>query len=426
MQNMKNSGIEWIGDIPEHWSVKPIRALFEEVTLKNKLGDVKNALKFTYGRIVPKGDFDADEDDYVANTILNYTIVDPGTIMLNGLNLNFDFVSQRIGLVTERGVITSAYLSFKPMSEEILPEYANYLFKAYDGRKAFHNMGGGVRKILNFSELKKQYFIYPDVMEQTCIVNYLDVKCSEIESLVADIQTQIEEMELYKRAVIIETVFRGLNKSAKYKDSGIEWVGEIPDSWEVHPVYSYFCDRKVKNKLGKEENLLSLSYGKIVQKDINTSDGLLPESFNTYNIVEPGDIIIRPTDLQNDKRSLRTGLVKDHGIITSAYIDLMPISTIDTRYFHYLLHAYDVKKVFYNMGNGVRQGLNYSEFSRLMVFEPTYEEQVTIADYLDGKITEIDSIIEMKKQQLQIIDDYKRTLIFEFITGKKEVPADVG
>ncbi len=425
MQNMKNSGIEWIGDIPEHWSVKPIRALFEEVTLKNKLGDVKNALKFTYGRIVPKGDFDADEDDYVANTILNYTIVDPGTIMLNGLNLNFDFVSQRIGLVTERGVITSAYLSFKPMSEEILPEYANYLFKAYDGRKAFHNMGGGVRKILNFSELKKQYFIYPDVMEQTCIVNYLDVKCSEIESLVADIQTQIEEMELYKRAVIIETVFRGLNKSAKYKDSGIEWVGEIPDSWEVHPVYSYFCERKVKNKLGKEENLLSLSYGKIVQKDINTSDGLLPESFNTYNIVEPGDIIIRPTDLQNDKRSLRTGLVKDHGIITSAYIDLMPISTIDTRYFHYLLHAYDVKKVFYNMGNGVRQGLNYSEFSRLMVFEPTYEEQVTIADYLDGKITEIDSIIEMKKQQLQIIDDYKRTLIFEFITGKKEVPADV-
>lgn len=426
MQNMKNSGIEWIGDIPEHWSVKPIRALFEEVTLKNKLGDVKNALKFTYGRIVPKGDFDADEDDYVANTILNYTIVDLGTIMLNGLNLNFDFVSQRIGLVTERGVITSAYLSFKPMSEEILPEYANYLFKAYDGRKAFHNMGGGVRKILNFSELKKQYFIYPDVMEQTCIVNYLDVKCSEIESLVADIQTQIEEMELYKRAVIIETVFRGLNKSAKYKDSGIEWVGEIPDSWEVHPVYSYFCERKVKNKLGKEENLLSLSYGKIVQKDINTSDGLLPESFNTYNIVEPGDIIIRPTDLQNDKRSLRTGLVKDHGIITSAYIDLMPISTIDTRYFHYLLHAYDVKKVFYNMGNGVRQGLNYSEFSRLMVFEPTYEEQVTIADYLDGKITEIDSIIEMKKQQLQIIDDYKRTLIFEFITGKKEVPADVG
>lgn len=426
MRNMKDSGIEWIGNIPEGWNVKPIRALFEEVTLKNKLGEVKNALKFTYGKIVPKGDFDADEDDYVANTILNYTIVNPGTIMLNGLNLNFDFVSQRIGMVAERGVITSAYLSFKPMDETILSEYATYMFKAYDGCKAFHNMGGGVRKILNFSELKKQYFIYPDVTEQTNIVNYLNKKCSEIEDLVGDIQTQIEEMELYKRSVIIESVFRGINSDVKYKDSDIEWVGDIPEHWGIHPVYSYFGERKVKNKLGKEENLLSLSYGKIVQKDINTSDGLLPESFNTYNIVEPGDIIIRPTDLQNDKRSLRTGLVREHGIITSAYIDLMPISHVDTRYFHYLLHAYDVKKVFYNMGNGVRQGLNYSEFSRLMVFEPTFDEQIAIADYLDKKITEIDNIIEMKKQQLHVIDEYKRTLIFEYVTGKKEVPVNVG
>lgn len=107
------------------------------------------------------------------------------------------------------------------------------------------------------------------------------------------------------------------------KNSGIAWVGCIPSHWNVHPVYSYFGERRNKNRLGQENNLLSLSYGKIVRKDINTSDGLLPESFNTYNIVEAGDIIIRPTDLQNDKRSLRTGLVRERGIITSAYIDIM-------------------------------------------------------------------------------------------------------
>lgn len=168
--------------------------------------------------------------------------------------------------------------------------------------------------------------------------------------------------------------------------------------------------------------MLSLSYGNVIRKDINTSDGLLPESFNTYNIVEAGDIIIRPTDLQNDKRSLRTGLVKEHGIITSAYIDLMPIANIDTRYYRYLLHAYDCMKVFYNMGNGVRQGLNFSEFSRLMVFEPTYDEQVEIADYLDSKVAEIDEIIDSKNQQIAIMEDYKKTLIYEYITGKKEVP----
>ena len=260
-----------------------------------------------------------------------------------------------------------------------------------------------------------------DMKTQGKIADFLDAKCAEIDALAADIQTQIDTLEQYKRSVITETVTKGLNPDAEMKDSGIEWVGEIPVHWPVHPVYSYYGERKNKNRLGKEDNLLSLSYGRVIRKDINTNDGLLPESFNTYNIVEAGDIIIRPTDLQNDKRSLRTGLVKEHGIITSAYIDLYPLKQVDSRYFHFLLHAYDVMKVFYNMGNGVRQGLNYSEFSRLMVFEPPYEEQVAMADYLETKITEVDAIIEQKKEQMAALDAYKRSLIFEYVTGKKEV-----
>lgn len=424
MRATKDSGIEWVGRVPQSWSVNPIRAEFQEVTEKNKLGLVKNALKFTYGNIVKKDNFDADDDNYVADTILNYTVVNPGTIMLNGLNLNFDFVSQRVALVKERGIITSAYIAFAPNSNgRISSQFITYLLKAYDGCKAFHNMGGGVRKILNFSELKKQYIVYPTLVEQQRIADFLDTKCAEIDALTADIQTQIDTLEQYKRSVITETVTKGLNPNVEMKDSGIEWVGEIPVHWPVHPVYSYYGERKNKNRLGKEDNLLSLSYGRVIRKDINTNDGLLPESFNTYNIVEAGDIIIRPTDLQNDKRSLRTGLVKEHGIITSAYIDLCPLKQVDSRYFHFLLHAYVVMKVFYNMGNGVRQGLNYSEFSRLMVFEPPYEEQVAMADYLETKVTEVDAIIEQKKEQMAVLDAYKRSLIFEYVTGKKEVPA---
>ena len=169
---------------------------------------------------------------------------------------------------------------------------------------------------------------------------------------------------------------------------------------------------------------MSLSYGKIVRKDINSNGGLLPASFNTYNVVEPGDIIIRPTDLQNDKRSLRTGLVSEHGIITSAYIDLVPKNNVNSRYFHYLLHAYDVMKVFYNMGNGVRQGLSYSEFSKLLLIEPPSSEQEEIANFLDKKCGEIDSIIEDKKKQLELLEDYKKSLIYEYVTGKKEVPCE--
>ena len=200
------------------------------------------------------------------------------------------------------------------------------------------------------------------------------------------------------------------------KDSGIEWVGSIPTHWRIHPVYYYFGEGKNKNRLGQENNLLSLSYGKIVRKDINSSDGLLPESFNTYNIVEADDIIIRPTDLQNDKRSLRTGLVHERGIITSAYISLRPIKKIDSRFFNYQLHAYDVIKVFYNMGNGVRQGLNFSEFSRLLVFEPPINEQKKIADYLDFKCAEIDALTSDIQAQIDTLEQYKRSVITEAVT----------
>ena len=208
------------------------------------------------------------------------------------------------------------------------------------------------------------------------------------------------------------------------KDSGIEWIGEIPKDWEEHPVYVYFEEGKTKNYRMQEQNLLSLSYGRIIRKDINTNGGLLPASFNTYNFVEAGDIIIRPTDLQNDKRSLRTGLVKEQGIITSAYIDLRAKDNVNSKYYHYLLHSYDIIKVFYNMGNGVRQGLNFSEFAKLLLLEPTTVEQQQIADFLDTKCSEIDSLIADKKRQLDILADYKKSLIYEYVTGKKEVPVN--
>ncbi|MGK4047269.1 restriction endonuclease subunit S [Ligilactobacillus salivarius] len=202
----------------------------------------------------------------------------------------------------------------------------------------------------------------------------------------------------------------------KMKDSGIEWIGEIPETWKVTPLYMCFTERRNKNRLGKEKNLLSLSYGHIVQKNIEAKGGLLPESFTTYNIIEPGDIIIRPTDLQNDKRSLRTGLSNEHGIITSAYIDLEPLKNVNSKYYHYLLHSYDIQKVFYNMGNGVRQGLNYSEFSKLRVLAPKSIEQQQIADYLDHKTAEIDGLIDKINTEIDTLKRYQSSIITQAVT----------
>ena len=200
------------------------------------------------------------------------------------------------------------------------------------------------------------------------------------------------------------------------KDSGLEWVGSIPSDWVMHPVHFYFAERKNKNILGQEDNLLSLSYGRVIRKDINTNGGLLPASFNTYNIIEAGDIVIRPTDLQNDKKSLRTGLCRERGIITSAYIALMPIRELNSAYFRYLLHAYDISKVFYNMGNGVRQGLNYSEFGKLMVFEPPIETQKAIVDYLDRRCAEVDSVAADIQSQIDALEQFRRSIVTEAVT----------
>lgn len=200
------------------------------------------------------------------------------------------------------------------------------------------------------------------------------------------------------------------------KDSGIAWVGEIPQDWKTAPLYCLYSERKNINVFGQESNLLSLSYGRIVRKDINTSEGLLPSNYNGYNIVECGDIVIRPTDLQNDKRSLRTGLVKERGIVTSAYIALKPKQDVESRYYHYLLHAYDIEKVFYNMGNGVRQGLNYDEFSKLVILVPLLSEQQRIADFLDAECEKIDGLKADLQAQIDTLEQYKRSVITEAVT----------
>lgn len=199
------------------------------------------------------------------------------------------------------------------------------------------------------------------------------------------------------------------------KDSGIEWIGEIPEGWEISPLFSIFKERKQKNYNLKETNILSLSYGKIIRRNTETNMGLLPESFETYNIVDKSNIILRLTDLQNDKTSLRTGLVIERGIITSAYIALESINT-ENVFFHYLLHCYDELKVFYVMGNGVRQNLKFAELSRLPLLVPPLAEQQRIADYLDAKCAYIDQCLELTRQSMEKLRAYKLSCITEAVT----------
>lgn len=413
MAELKDRGTEWLGEIPDSWRLSRIGSVYE---LRNtKVSDKEYPpLSVTNKGIVPQLQTAAK-----TNAHDDRKLVKKGDFAINSRSDR----RGSCGISSYEGSVSLINTILAPLGE-MNPRYYDWLFHTVQFGDEFYKWGHGIVDDLwttNWQDMKKITIPMPDLDEQERIAAFLDAKCSEIDVLTMDIQAEIDTLEEYKRSIITEKVTTGLSPDVAMKDSCIEWIGMIPSSWNIHPVYYYYGERKAKNYDLKEQNLLSLSYGKIVRKDINASGGLLPANFSTYNIVEADDIIIRSTDLQNDKRSLRTGLVIEHGIITSAYIDLVPKSSVNSKYFHYLLHAYDIMKVFYNMGNGVRQGLNYSEFSKLMVIAPSREEQQEIVDYLDNKCEQIDSIIETKKQQLTVLDEYKKTIIYEYVTGKKEV-----
>lgn len=195
----------------------------------------------------------------------------------------------------------------------------------------------------------------------------------------------------------------------------IPWIGEVPTDWDIKPLFSVATENKNKNK-ERNENVLSLSYGRIIRRDLSKNFGLLPENFDGYQVVETGYIIIRSTDLQNDKKSLRVGLVKENGVITSAYIGLSPSNTIHPEYLFYYLNMCDLKKVFYSLGGGLRQSLRFEEFKRFPVIVPPIEEQRLISRYLDKKTSQIDSLVEKIQKKIELLKEQRTSLINQYVT----------
>ena len=205
------------------------------------------------------------------------------------------------------------------------------------------------------------------------------------------------------------------------KDSGVQWLGEVPSHWTLLRGRSCYRKKKVPNKGLTETTVLSLSYGHIVVKPPEKLRGLVPASFETYQIIDPGDIIVRPTDLQNDRNSLRFGLSQDRGIITSAYMCLSTEEVVTRPYGYLLLHTYDLKKVFYGLGSGLRQNLDWSDFKYLPLHVPPLPEQAAIARFLDHADERIQRYIRAKQKLITLLQEQKQALIHQAVTGQIDV-----
>lgn len=206
-----------------------------------------------------------------------------------------------------------------------------------------------------------------------------------------------------------------MERYREYKESGVKWLGEIPSHWEVVRGLGVFSENKSKNTQLENSTVLSLSYGKIiVKKDIDS--GLVPEEYSSYQIVRPGCIIVRSTDLQNDKTSLRIGYVCDEGIITSAYLGLQVKGNNNDKYLYYFLHDWDITKEIYRHGNGLRQSLSWNDLRDISVLLPPLSEQDAIVRYLDTATSEIDKAIAMQEKMIELLNERKQIIIQNAVT----------
>ena len=422
MREMKDSGIEWIGCMPKDWGINTIFQLFTQVKNKNLELQEKNLLSLSYGKIKRKN-IDTVEG-LLPESFDGYNIIEKDDIVLRLTDLQNDHTSLRVGISEERGIITSAYLTIRNRSN-FVPKYLYYYLHSFDISKGFYGMGAGVRQSLNWDGVKWLQVLAPIKDEQGRIATFLDIKCAEIDAVLEKTRASIDEYKKLKQSVITQAVTKGIRGDRPMKDSGIKWIGEIPKSWGINTIFQLCTQVKNKNVGLIENNLLSLSYGKIKRKNIDAVEGLLPESFDGYNIIEKDDIVLRLTDLQNDHTSLRVGISEERGIITSAYLTIRNRSNFVPKYLYYYLHSFDISKGFYGMGAGVRQSLNWDGLKWLKVITPSREEQEQIAEFLNTKCTEIDNLISKKEQYIAEIENYKKSLIYEYVTGKKECPAMV-
>jgi len=411
----KNIGVDWIGSIPSNWKVSRFKHLFDEK--KSTKNPELNSGSISFGQVIYKNDESIPE-----STKEGYQEVLEGEFLINPLNLNYDLKSLRIALSRINVVVSQGYIVLK-LRDHLHPNYYEYLLRKFDVEH-MKSLGQGVRQTISFTHLKDENLVVPPIQEQKLISRYLDKKTSQIDSLVENIQKKIELLKEQRTSLINHYVTKGLDPNVEMKDSGVEWIGEIPEHWEVTPMFCLFSENKVKNKDGRLD-VLTLSYGKIKYRDLSKLEGLLPETFDGYQVMEPQSIIIRSTDLQNDHKSLRVGHVGIDGVITSAYLGLNPIKDLDTNFYYYSIHLADLKKVLYGLGGGLRQSLRFDDFKRFPILNPPQEEREKISERLDSIDRKVNDLTSKLEKRVCLLNEYRQSLISSVVTGKIRVTEDM-
>lgn len=432
MSKMKNSGVEWIGNIPEDWKLQELQWQLSEVKDNNKDGKCNKILSLTNKLgVIPYEEKGAQgnnaKDDYT-----QYKIAYPDTIVANSMNI----LIGSVGICNYLGCVSPVYYVFKP-NENANLKFINYIFQTTEFQKELRRYANGILEIrlrISSHDILRRSIPLPSKEIQMKIVSAIESKTTKIDALIANEEKQIEKLKAYKQALITETVTKGLDKNVKMKDSGVEWIGEIPEGWEVIPFKTVFKLTKGLNitKANLVENGLPvISYGQIHAKynaTVYVKTEMLryvPESYSKNNensFGKYGDIFI--ADTSEDYAGIGDCVrVNSKDGIYAGYHTILarPKESENSKYLSYLFMSDIWRNQLRRNAYGIKvYSVTQNMLKKIDVILPPKEVQEEIGNYLDSKCSYIDRLISIKESKIEKLNTYKKSLIYEYVTGKKE------
>lgn len=433
MREMKESGVDWIAHIPTDWTTNKMKYLFSNgkglsITKENLIETGLPVI--SYGQIHSKDNSGTN----IKDTLLRYVDFQYQANNPQCEVFQHDFVFadtsedyDGCGNCVYKRDTSLLFGGYHAIIMHSLIKHDNrffaYLFKTDAWRKQLREVASGV-KVFSITQkaLMNCSIIIPPENEQKEISDFLDAKCSELDTAVSDIQSQIEALEEYKRSVITEVVTKGLDPDVEMRDSGIAWVGDIPAHWLVEKVKFHLQRNEPRNPGDKQVLSVYREYGVIPKDSRDDNHNVTSEDTSNYKYVVPGNLVINKMKAWQGSM----GVSEYEGIVSPAYfIYKFTDNQIMPKYLHYLFRSC-YKDEFRRISGGIREGqwdLSPYEFSNTLLLIPPTDEQNRIVSYIDARISEIEFAITEKKQQIETIEEYKKSLIFEYVTGKKEVQA---
>lgn len=413
----KSTASRWLEKIPIHWNELYIQQVSHERKVKNTGNIEKLVLSLSYGNIIRKKNIDAG---LVAKDLSTYQIVEPLNIILRFTDLQNDHKSLRTGLVRERGIISSAYTCIVP---EMNAAYLHYLLHSYDTRKVFYGMGGGVRQSIGFEDIRHMQIPVPPNKEQSQIAHYLDWQLSKINHLIHGYQKQIKLLKERRQTIIDRAATQGINPNVQYKDSGVNWIPQIPEHWNMVYSKKLFAQRKDKAFPNDIQLTSSQKYGIISQDEFMKREG------RRLTVVVTGSDILKHVgigDFVISMRSFQGGLEYSYveGKISSAYVMLIPNKEkVYDEYFKWLLKSKSYIKALQGTSDLVRDGqaLRYANFAKVYLPEIPLEEQKAIADYINSEVARIDNALPTFQKKIELLREYRTRLISDVVTGQIDV-----